>query len=219
MHKFLFYNKFIICLYTFRALLNSSSGGQNCIIQHLVSSHSVGVHPVHTCTHMNFLVHSYTSCSDRHASPYWAFIFDEFRYISPLHYIKKLMTDRCSCLVHVASGASIFTLLLRRRVAFLNRTATCRPLFKSSVSLLKLTIKSSCVSNFYRTFKVFIWLSPVHVWKMLYAACTEAASDDELVCSKHLEERLAETNKGNEVCILLVILTYHIQRTNVIRKI
>jgi len=28
----------------------SSSGGQNCIIQHLVSSHSAGGRPVHTCT-------------------------------------------------------------------------------------------------------------------------------------------------------------------------
>jgi len=39
MHKFLFYNKFIIYLYMFRALLCSSSVGKNCIIQHLVSSH------------------------------------------------------------------------------------------------------------------------------------------------------------------------------------
>jgi len=38
--------------------------------------------------------------------------------------------------VRIASGAVIFTLLLRRRVAFLHRTATCRPLFKPSVSLL-----------------------------------------------------------------------------------
>ena len=38
MRKFLFYNKFIIFLYMLRALLCSSSGGQNCIIQHLVSS-------------------------------------------------------------------------------------------------------------------------------------------------------------------------------------
>ena len=37
MHKILFYNMFIICIYMFRALLCSSSGGQNCIIQHLVS--------------------------------------------------------------------------------------------------------------------------------------------------------------------------------------
>ena len=47
MHKFLFYNKFIIFLYMFRALVCSSSGGQNSIIQHLVSSLSVGGRPVH----------------------------------------------------------------------------------------------------------------------------------------------------------------------------
>jgi len=46
MHKFLFCNKFILFLYMFRALFCSSSGGQNYIIQHLVSSHSVGVRPV-----------------------------------------------------------------------------------------------------------------------------------------------------------------------------
>jgi len=49
--------------------------------------------------------------------------------------LKKQMTERCS-LVHVASGAAIFTLLLGCRVAFLHRTATCQPLFKPSVSLL-----------------------------------------------------------------------------------
>ena len=47
MHKFLFYDKFIIFLYMFRALLCLSSGGQNCIIQHLVSPHSVGGRPVY----------------------------------------------------------------------------------------------------------------------------------------------------------------------------
>ena len=47
MHKIFFYNKFIVCLYMFRALLCSSSGGQNCIIQRLISSHSVGGRPVH----------------------------------------------------------------------------------------------------------------------------------------------------------------------------
>ena len=44
---FLFYNKFIIFLYMFRALLCSSSGGKNCIVQHLVSSHSVGGRSLH----------------------------------------------------------------------------------------------------------------------------------------------------------------------------
>jgi len=42
MHKLLLYNKFIIFVYMFRALLCSSSGRQNCIIQYLVSSRSVG---------------------------------------------------------------------------------------------------------------------------------------------------------------------------------
>ena len=36
--QIIFNNKFIIFLYMLRALLCSSSGGQNCIIQHLVSS-------------------------------------------------------------------------------------------------------------------------------------------------------------------------------------
>ena len=111
---------------------------------------------------MNFLVHSYTCCSDRHASPYWTFIH---RWI-PMDFtpslIKKRMTERCSSLVHVANGAAIFTLILRRRVPFLHRTATCRPLFKPSVSLLWTYKQSSCVSKFYRNFKVFIWLSLVH---------------------------------------------------------
>jgi len=34
----------------FPALLCSSSGGQNCVIQHLVSSHSVGGCPVRRLT-------------------------------------------------------------------------------------------------------------------------------------------------------------------------
>jgi len=63
--------------------------------------------------------------------------------------------------LHVASGATIFAPLLRRRVAFLHRTATCRPLFKPWVSLFSTYRQSSCVSNFYRTFKVFIWFSLV----------------------------------------------------------
>jgi len=39
MQKILFYNKFIICLYMFRALCAHHQEFQNCIIQHLVSSH------------------------------------------------------------------------------------------------------------------------------------------------------------------------------------
>jgi hypothetical protein len=61
------------------------------------------------------------------------------------------MTERCSSLVHVASGAAIFTLLLRLRVAFLQRTATRRPLFKPLYHCCQLTEKSSVVSNFFFT--------------------------------------------------------------------
>ena len=84
---------------------------------------------------MNFLVHSYTCCSE-HASPYWTFTR---RWISmgfTPSLLKKRMKEHCSSLMHVASGAVIFTLLLRRRVAFLHLTTTCRPLFKPWVSLL-----------------------------------------------------------------------------------
>jgi len=81
---------------------------------------------------MNFLVHSYTCCSDRHASPYWTFIRRWFSMgLTP-----SRMTERCSSLVHVTIGVAIFTLLLLRSVAFVHRTAACRPLFKPWVSLL-----------------------------------------------------------------------------------
>jgi len=40
MHKLLFYDTFIMTLHV-SSTMCSSSGGQNCIIEHLVSSHSV----------------------------------------------------------------------------------------------------------------------------------------------------------------------------------
>jgi hypothetical protein len=85
---------------------------------------------------MNFLVYLYTCCSDRHALPYWTFIH---RWISmgfTSSLLKKRMTECCSSLVHVVSGAAIFTLLLCRHVAFLHCTASCQPLFNSWVILL-----------------------------------------------------------------------------------
>ena len=62
-------------------------------------------------------------------------------------------------------SAAIFTLLLRRRFASLHRTANWRPLLKLWVSLLSTYRESSCVSNFYRIFKVFIRLSLLKVMK------------------------------------------------------
>jgi hypothetical protein len=85
---------------------------------------------------MNFLVHSYTFYSDRHVSPYWTFIRRLISMGFSSSLLKKWMTERCSSLVHVANGVAIFTLLLRRRITFQHRTATCWPLFQPWVSLL-----------------------------------------------------------------------------------
>ena len=91
--------------------------------------------------YLNFVVHSYTCCSDRHASPYWTVIRRWNLMCFTISLLKIRMTERCSSLAHVASGDAIFTLLLRCRVANLHRTDTCRPLFKPWVSLL-LTYKT-----------------------------------------------------------------------------
>jgi len=49
---------------------------------------------------MNFLVHSYTCCSDRHASPYWTFIRRWTLMGFTPSLLKKRTTERCSSLVH-----------------------------------------------------------------------------------------------------------------------
>ena len=46
----LFYNNLISCLYMFRAPRAHRQEVKNCIIQYLVSSHSVGGRPVHRLT-------------------------------------------------------------------------------------------------------------------------------------------------------------------------
>jgi len=45
---------------------------------------------------MNFLVHSYTCCSDRHASPYWTFIRWWISIGFTPSLFKKRMTECCS---------------------------------------------------------------------------------------------------------------------------
>jgi len=115
---------------------------------------------------MNFLVHPYTCCSDRHASLYWTFIR---RWISmgfTLSLLQKRMADRYSSLVLVASGATIFTLLLRRRVAFLHRTTTCRPLFNPWVSSLS-TYKTIAVFRIFIGLLIFSFDSPSHFFGFL----------------------------------------------------
>jgi hypothetical protein len=74
------------------------------------------------------LVHLYTCCSDRDASPYWTFI----HRLILIGFTPSLC---CSFLVHVVSVAAVFTLLCHR-IAFLHCTATCRQLFRPWVTLL-----------------------------------------------------------------------------------
>ena len=104
---------------------------------------------------MNFLVHSYTCCSDRHASPYWTFIrrwisigftpsllkngWQDAVQAGPpfVHYYWAVMFHSCIVLPPVGHSS--------------NHEYHCS----------HLTRQSNCVSIFYRTFKVFIWLSLV----------------------------------------------------------
>jgi len=68
--------------------------------------------------------------------PYWTFIrrWISMGFTPPL--LKKRTTDAVLVWCMLQAGPPYFTLLLRRRVAFLHHTATCRPLFKPWVSLL-----------------------------------------------------------------------------------
>ena len=85
---------------------------------------------------------------------------DKFRWVSPLHYLKKTDSRTLFFFGACCKWGAISTLLLRCHVAILHRTVTWRPLFKPRVSLLSTYWQSSCVSNFYRTFKVFMLTLP-----------------------------------------------------------
>ena len=106
---------------------------------------------------MNFLVHSYTCCSDRHASPYWTFIR---RWISmgfTPSLLKKQMTERCSTVVHVVRPPSLHYYC----AVVLHSCIILPPVGHSSnhkYHCCQLTRQSISVSNFYLTFKAFIWL-------------------------------------------------------------
>jgi hypothetical protein len=108
---------------------------------------------------MNFLVHSYTYCSDRHASSYWTFIR---RWISmgfTRSLLKKRTTERCSSLMHVSRGPPFLHYYC---AVVLHSCIVPPPVGHSSnyeYHCCPLTRQSSCVSNYYRTFKVSIWLS------------------------------------------------------------
>ena len=124
---------------------------------------------------MNFLVHMYTCCSDRHASPYWTFSSMNFDGFHPftikngwqnavllwcmlqagppsLHYYSAIVFHSCIVLPPVGHTSE-------------HKYHCCQ-----------LTRQSSCVSNFYRTFKVFIWLSFVYQMRPWLVHSTELSS-------------------------------------------
>jgi hypothetical protein len=112
---------------------------------------------------MNFLVQSYTCCSYRHASPYWIFIR---RWIS-MSSTPSLLKNRWQNAVHLWCMLQAGPPSLHYYCAIvLHFCIVLPPVGHSSnqeYHCCHRTRQSTCVSIFYRTFKVFIWLSLVHV--------------------------------------------------------
>ena len=87
---------------------------------------------------------------------------DEFRRVSPLHYLKNgwQHTVLLRCMLQVGPPALHYYCAV-----VLHSCIVLPPPGHSSnhqYHCCQLTRQSSCVSKFYSTFKVFIWLSPVH---------------------------------------------------------
>jgi hypothetical protein len=116
--------------------------------------------------------------------------------------LKKRMTERCFSLVHVASGAAIFTLLLCCRVAFLHCTATCQPLFRPWVSLLS-TYKTIelCFEFLSHFFKVFNWLSLVYQLQKFHTQALFLSLDE--IMSKHHIQDSSTTRSPRRRCDFL----------------
>jgi hypothetical protein len=124
---------------------------------------------------MNFLVLSYTCCSDRHASPYWTFIC---RWISmgfTPSLLKKRITERSSFWCMLQAGPPPLHYYF---AVVLHSSIILPPVSHSSYHeyhYCQLTKQTSCVLNFYCTFEVFIWISLVNectIWviKWIYHA-------------------------------------------------
>jgi len=91
-------------------------------------------------------------------------LVDEFRWVSPIHYLKNGWQN-----------AVLLWCMLQAGPPFLHHC--CAVVFHSCIVLppvghssnheyhcCQLTRQSICVSNFYRTLKVFIWLSLLYVY-------------------------------------------------------
>ena len=124
------------------------------------------------------------------------------------------MTEHCSCLVHVASVAAIFTLLLRRRVAFLHLTATCRPLFKPSVSLLptykstQITFTTSCIVCLQTT----IYNTPIPIKSEV--TCRGLHLDQQLTLQAHIKAKRQQLNLRVKKYYWLIDQTYQLSVEN-----
>jgi len=84
---------------------------------------------------------------------------DEFRCVSPLHYLKKRMTDAVLLWWMLQVGLPSLHYYC---VVMLHSCIVLPSVGHSSnheYHCCQLTRQSSCVSNSYRTLKVFIWLS------------------------------------------------------------
>ena len=116
----------------------------------------------------NFLVHSYTCCSDRHASPYWTSIrrWISMGFTPSLR--KKRMRERCSSLVHVARGHHLYTIAAPPCCippSYCHLSATLQTM---SITVANLQDNRAVFRIFYHTFKVFKWLTYVkffYLWR------------------------------------------------------
>jgi hypothetical protein len=119
---------------------------------------------------VKFLVHSYTCCSNIHASTYWTFIH---RWIS-MGFTPSLpkKKDVVWCMSQVGSPSLHYYCAV-----MLHPCIILPPVSHSSnheYHCFQLTRQSNCFSNFYCTFKVFIWLSYVYqLREMFRLALTE----------------------------------------------
>jgi hypothetical protein len=110
---------------------------------------------------MNFLVHSHTCCSDRHASSYWTFNFRQFRLVSPLHYLKT--DDRTLFFVGACCkrGRHIYTTTASScfiPASYYHMSVT---LHTMSITVVNLQDNRAVFQIFIALFKVSIWLSLV----------------------------------------------------------
>ena len=110
---------------------------------------------------MNFPVHSYTCCSDRHASPYWTFIHRWILMGFTPSLLKKWMTDALLFGACCKWGHHLYTTTAPScciPASYCHLLATLQTM---SVIVVNLQDNRTVFWIFITLFKVFIWLSLV----------------------------------------------------------